>query len=153
MTEATITLVNAKSLLPLFGARDQHIKRIRDAFGVDITHRDGQIRVAGGSVAVANATEALKRMKAMVEQQGTLAEEEVAQVLRQLAGEEQEVQSSPIVALASGRQIRPRTAGQSQYVAAILRSRPDIRRGSFGNGKDLFGRGSGSRSPQSPTHS
>jgi phosphate starvation-inducible PhoH-like protein len=135
MTEATITLVNAKSLLPLFGTRDQHIKRIRDTFGVDITHRDGQIRVAGDGGAVARATDALKRMKTLVEQQGTLADEEVSRVLRQLAGEEQGVPDASIVALVSGRQIRPRTAGQSHYVATIRTHDLTFAVGPSGTGK------------------
>jgi phosphate starvation-inducible PhoH-like protein len=135
MSEATITLVNAKSLLPLFGTRDQHIKRLRDAFGVDITHRDGQIRVAGAGAAVARATEALKRMKILVEQQGSLADEEVSRVLRQLAGEEPAAPDAPIVALASGRQVRPRTAGQSHYVATIRAHDLTFAVGPSGTGK------------------
>jgi len=70
MTEDKITLVHAKTLMPLFGARDQHVKRIREAFGVDITHRDGQIRVMGAADAVARATDVLKQLKALVEEQG-----------------------------------------------------------------------------------
>ena len=38
MTEATISLVDVNSLLSLFGARDQHIKKIREALSVEITH-------------------------------------------------------------------------------------------------------------------
>ena len=82
MTEATISLVDANSLLSLFGARDQHIKKIRDALSVEITHRDGQIRVAGSDQAVAQATEALEKLKSLVERRGTLADEQVAEVLR-----------------------------------------------------------------------
>lgn len=135
MTEATITLVNAKTLLPLFGTRDQHIKRIRDAFGVDITHRDGQIRVAGSSEAVASASQALKLMKTMVEQQGTLNEEEVSRLLRQLTGAEEPVAETPIAGLVSGRQIRPRTAGQANYVAAIRAHDLTFAVGPSGTGK------------------
>jgi len=47
MTEATISLVDTDSLLSLFGARDRNLRRIREAFSVDITHRDGEIHVAG----------------------------------------------------------------------------------------------------------
>jgi phosphate starvation-inducible PhoH-like protein len=119
MSEAKITLVNAKSLLPLFGTRDQHLKRIRDAFGVDITHRDGQIRIAGPSQAVADATEALKQLKALVEQQGTLHDSEVARVLDQPGASAVPGPSETIVTTTSGRPIRPRTAGQAAYVRAI----------------------------------
>jgi phosphate starvation-inducible PhoH-like protein len=135
MTEATISLVNAKSLLSLFGARDQHIKRIRDAFGVDITHREGQIRVAGSSEAVASATEALKQMKSLVERQGTLAEDEVTRVLRQLSGDDKVAVDAPGVVLPNGRQIRPRTSGQSTYVAAIRAHDLTFAVGPSGTGK------------------
>lgn len=135
MTEAKITLVNAKSLLPLFGTRDQHIKRIRDAFGVDITHRDGQIRIAGSSSAVAGATEALKQLKALVEQRGVISEEEVARVVRQQSETETAVKDAPIVVLPSGRQIRPRTAGQANYVAAIRAHDLTFAVGPSGTGK------------------
>ena len=107
MTEATITLVNAKTLLPLFGTRDQHIKRIRDAFGVDITHRDGQIRVAGSTEAVATASEVLKQMKSMVEQQGTLDDDEVSRLLRQQTGEEEPVGHGPTVEAVELRRTKP----------------------------------------------
>jgi len=45
MTEATIPLVDSHRALSLFGARDQHVRTIREALGVSITHRDGEIRV------------------------------------------------------------------------------------------------------------
>ena len=53
MTEATIPLVDSTRALSLFGARDQHVRTIRDALGVSITHRDGEIRVTGDEEAVA----------------------------------------------------------------------------------------------------
>jgi phosphate starvation-inducible PhoH-like protein len=135
MTEAKITLVNAKSLLPLFGARDQHVKQIRDAFGVDITHRDGQIRIAGSSVAVAGATEALKQLKTLVEQRGAVTEEDVARILQPLHADGPARVDSPIVVLPSGRQIRPRTAGQAKYVAAIRAHDLTFAVGPSGTGK------------------
>ena len=94
MTEATISLLNAKSLLPLFGACDQHVKQIRAAFGVEITHREGQIRVAGPEEGVARATEVLEQLKTLVERRGSLADEEVEQLLQQGAGERQDLRRS-----------------------------------------------------------
>ena len=71
MTESTISLVDVNSLLSLFGSRDQHIKRIRAALGVEITHRDGKIRVAGSDQDVAKATQALEQLKSLVERRGS----------------------------------------------------------------------------------
>ncbi len=119
MTEATISLVDANSLLSLFGARDQHIKKIRDALSVEITHRDGQIRVAGSDQAVAQATEALEKLKSLVERRGTLADEQVSEVLRLVTDSEPGERAEPITVLATGRMVHPRTPGQAKYVKAI----------------------------------
>ena len=61
MTEASIPLVDTHRVLSLFGARDQHLRAIRDTLGVSIVHRDGEIRVAGEEAAVARATSATTR--------------------------------------------------------------------------------------------
>ena len=45
MNEATITLAEPEMVLTLFGAKDQHLKLLRDQLQVAITHRDGAIRV------------------------------------------------------------------------------------------------------------
>ena len=139
MAEAKLTLVNAKSLLPLFGSQDRHIKRIRDVFGVDITHRDGQIRIAGDGPDVAQATEVLKQLRSWVEEKGTLANEEVSRVLKQYTDEQSNgtplARLEPIVVSASGRQIRPRTAGQVAYVEAIRRHDLTFAVGPSGTGK------------------
>lgn len=120
MTEATISLVDLNSLLSLFGARDQHIKKIRAALGVEITHRDGKIRVAGSDQDVAKATQALEQLKSLVERRGSLADEEVSEVLRLVTDSEPgEAQEAPITVLATGRKIHARTPGQVKYIKAI----------------------------------
>ena len=88
MTEATISLVDPSSVLSLFGTRDQNLRRISDTFNVAITHRDGKIHVAGTQPDVSHATEALERLKTVVERQGVVGEEEVSEVLAIVSGEE-----------------------------------------------------------------
>jgi phosphate starvation-inducible PhoH-like protein len=63
MSETTISVVSSKSLLTLFGARDQHVRKIRDALGVNITVQDGRIQIDGPPEAVASATEVLERLE------------------------------------------------------------------------------------------
>ena len=74
MTEATISLVDANDLLSLFGARDRNVRELRRKFEVDITHRDGKIRVAGDGESVAQATEALEELKSLVQRKGIVGE-------------------------------------------------------------------------------
>ena len=61
MTEATLSLTNADQILTLFGIRDQHLRKVRDNFGVSITHKDSTIRVSGDEAAVSQAAQALEQ--------------------------------------------------------------------------------------------
>jgi phosphate starvation-inducible PhoH-like protein len=119
MTEATIQLVNPALLLALFGAQDQHVRKIRDTFSVDITHRDGRIHVAGKEDAVSQATAALERLKTVAESRGDVDDHHVTEVLAIVTGSETRHISKAIDVIASGKRVQPRTPGQKQYVAAI----------------------------------
>jgi phosphate starvation-inducible PhoH-like protein len=119
MFEATIPLQNLDDVLPLFGLRDQHLRAIRDALDVHVTHRDNELRISGEEMNVAHATEAIVSLKDHVEKHGRLSTEDVQRTLDRLLGAPESFAQGPIEILATGRQIRPRTAGQARYVAAI----------------------------------
>lgn len=136
MFEATIPLTNLKSVLPLFGAQDQHLRTIRDSLDVQILHRDGELRISGAEDSVAQATETLVELKAYVEKHGQLADDEVQRTLDRIAGNDAEAPPrAQIEILASGRQVRPRTAGQGKYVDAIRRHDLVFAVGPSGTGK------------------
>jgi phosphate starvation-inducible PhoH-like protein len=135
MTEATLSLAEPRFVLSLFGARDRHLRAICENLGVAITHRDGQIRISGESSAVAQATKALEELKHLVERQGAVASEDVTRVLAQVAGREAAPAEAEIDVLDASRRIRPRTAGQSQYVDAIRNSELILATGPAGTGK------------------
>jgi phosphate starvation-inducible PhoH-like protein len=135
MSEATITLVDPNSLLSLFGARDQHLRRISDELCVAITHRDGQIHVAGNQAAVSQATAALEQLKTLVERRGAVGEDEVAEVLaRVTAGVEGPLPRSIDVA-APGKMVKARTRGQAVYVEAMRTHPLVLAVGPAGTGK------------------
>jgi phosphate starvation-inducible PhoH-like protein len=119
MSEATIPLVDSKSLLTLFGARDQHLRKIRDSLGVSVSSRNDRIHIEGQEEAVAHATEVFEQLKDLAARYGVVSPEEVSRVLSQVTGADPEVEHSPIELQHAGRAIRPRTAGQARYVAAI----------------------------------
>ena len=66
MSEATISLVDSKSLVSLLGTRDQHLKAIRDALGVSVAVRNDQIRISGDEPAVAKATTIVEQLKELL---------------------------------------------------------------------------------------
>jgi phosphate starvation-inducible PhoH-like protein len=73
MTEATISSIEPAMVLPLFGAKDQHLRRLRDRFNVNITLRNGQVRIAGEDAAVAQATSAIEQLTAIIRRKGMLS--------------------------------------------------------------------------------
>jgi phosphate starvation-inducible protein PhoH and related proteins len=119
MSEATIPLVDAKSLLTLFGTRDQHLRRIRDSLGVSVSSRNDRIHIEGQDDAVAQATEVFEQLKDLADRYGVVSPDEVSQVLAKVTGQSADLEHSPIELQFAGRTIRPRTAGQARYVSAI----------------------------------
>jgi phosphate starvation-inducible PhoH-like protein len=129
MTEATISLVDPKLVLPLFGARDQNLRLIRDSLGVTITHRDSVIHVTGDDQSVARATEVLEQLKAIAERGGSPAVEDVSQILN-LGQEPPAIDISHAV-----KRVKPRTPGQVQYVQAMRKNDLVFAVGPAGTGK------------------
>ncbi len=119
MMETAISVVCSKDLLTLFGACDQHVRRVRDALGVRISVCNGQIRIGGDQQAVASATEVIEQLQDCVQRHGQLAPDDVTRVLACVANGDRAVAHAPIEVFRPGRQIRPRTAGQARYVEAI----------------------------------
>jgi phosphate starvation-inducible PhoH-like protein len=118
MHEATISLADPSAVLSLFGPRDQHVRRIRERFNVSITHRDGEIRVAGDEAGVVQATQALEQLKDQVLRRGALVDDDVSGAVGRAAGDEP-VKIAPIDVINVARSVKPRTAGQAVYVQAI----------------------------------
>ena len=119
MTETTIPLVEPHRVLSLFGARDQHVRTIRDTLGVSITHRDGEIRVTGEEVAVARATDALNELKSHLDAQGVISLDHVTDVLNRVTGKAVAPGQAAIDVLQAARRITARTAGQARYIQSI----------------------------------
>lgn len=133
MSERTISVVNSKSLLAVLGIRDQHLRRIREALGVSLSVRDGQIHVRGDDEAVAQATRILEQLQAQANRQGLLAVEDVERMLAEVRGHQPYVAAGPFDVF--GRQVRPRTPGQAQLVVALWESELVFCSGPAGTGK------------------
>ncbi len=120
MTESTISSVEMNLVLPLFGARDQHLRRLREQFQVAITHRNGQIKVVGEDAdAVQQATLAIEQLTQIVRRRGNLTPDAFDQTIARVTGVAAPVPAGTIDVLDVARQIRPKTKGQAHYVKAI----------------------------------
>jgi phosphate starvation-inducible PhoH-like protein len=134
MTETTIPLVDPHRALTLFGARDQHLRAIRDTLGVSIVHRDGELRVAGEEAAVAKAASALSQLNTQLEQAGEISGDHVADVLARVTGK-RVVSAPPIDVVNASKRIVPRTTGQARYVESIRKHDVTFAIGPAGTGK------------------
>jgi phosphate starvation-inducible PhoH-like protein len=139
MSEVTIPLVDSQRALSLFGARDQHLRTIRDTLGVSITHRDGEIRVTGEEEAVARAKETLKQLSTQLDQQGVITIDHVSDVLSLVMGKSNGGLSggglSGGIDVQAAKRIAPRTQGQARYIQSIREHDVTFAIGPAGTGK------------------
>ena len=137
MTEATISSVEPGFILPLFGAKDQHLRRLRDKFDVSITHRNGEVRISGDDdTAVAQATDAIEQLTEIVRRKGNLTPDLFNETIARVTGESAPRKSiESIETFQVGREIRPRTPGQGSYVDAMKANDLVFAVGPAGSGK------------------
>jgi phosphate starvation-inducible PhoH-like protein len=151
MTEETLSIANPEEILVLFGPRDQHLRKLRRLFDVNLTQRDGRIRISGEDEGVQRATRALEKLRQLSRKKGELSSGDVEQA----ASEEGAVLESVNLAVAAakgarggpsrgseeidiqhaGRRIKPRTPGQAEYVQTIRLHDLTFATGPAGTGK------------------
>jgi phosphate starvation-inducible PhoH-like protein len=134
MIEASIAVGNAEDLVLLLGTKDQHLRQIRGSIPAKISTRDGKVVVQGDEDAVIQATAVLEELRATIGRQGPLDADQVAQIIHRVTGNGTPQGVAPID-IRSGRKIRPRTPGQSEYVQAIRAHDLVVCTGPAGTGK------------------
>jgi phosphate starvation-inducible PhoH-like protein len=134
MTETSIAVVDSKSFVALFGACDQHARKIRKSLQVEISMRDGKIHIEGEANAVARATNVLEQLQEHVRENGTLGDEDVERVLRE-AAEGRKAATCAAICVSNDRDIRPRTAGQAKFIEAMREKDLVMCAGPAGTGK------------------
>lgn len=137
MFAATISVGDSKTLVSLFGTRDQHLRKICEAIPVQISTRDGVIHIEGTEQAVAQATAVLEQLKQIVSRYGSVPPEMVEQTLAMVTGSgvPRDDGTTSIDIQAIGRQIRPRTPGQAEYIRAMRTHDLVFATGPAGTGK------------------
>jgi phosphate starvation-inducible PhoH-like protein len=135
MVQASIPAIEPRFVLPLFGARDQHLRRLREKFNVDIIHRDGEIRVSGEEPAVTQVTKVLEELTSIIRQRGNLTPEVFDDAIAHVTGDQPPQRIATVETLQVGRQVRPKTPGQARYVEAIRNHDLVFAMGPAGSGK------------------
>jgi phosphate starvation-inducible PhoH-like protein len=135
MTQNTISVLDSKTLLSLFGPRDQHLRKIRTVLGVEVSARDGRIRIEGDDPSVLKATDVFEQLRTLADQKGAIDEHDVERALSNVTGAAGKIDHPPIAVLQAGRHVRPRTPGQAEYVQAMAQHDLILCIGPAGTGK------------------
>ena len=119
MPETMISLDGHDEELAVFGSRDQYLRQVRDALGVKVLARHGEVRVEGEPKRVAQALHIFEELRGLYRRQRSISAGDVADVIEtalRKGGDD----GDGVVAIRQGnRLVRPRTEGQVRYLRAL----------------------------------
>ncbi len=81
MAKANIPITSQDELRILLGTQDEFLRQVRETVGVDIVVRGDELRIQGDDEKVQRGVDVLERLQTIVEQTGSLYENQVFQVL------------------------------------------------------------------------
>jgi len=151
MSEATILFDDPEEIRTLLGARDEHLRRLRDSVGIDVVFRDDTLKLQGDPESVDQGVAVIGRLRELIDESGELRADDVMKVLDQGVEAGRVWDTSQVDAGQSGtidgsgegrielfeaaKHVRPKTPGQEAYVNAIRRNDLVFCTGPAGSGK------------------
>jgi len=138
MPRSTIAVLDTKRLPAIFGPRDCHLRRVREALSVGVSARGAAIHIEGDEEAVARATEVFEELERIARDRGSVAEDELGRLLAVATGAEPAPRHEPIEVQRPGGQLVPRSSGQAAYVRAIREHDIVLCTGPAGSGKTFL---------------
>ena len=136
--EVMVEVPSGSGRVAVLGASERNLKMIREAFGVTVSARDGQVKLCGGRDPVFAARKVLDQLVRSADRGGLTRE----QVLDVISDEAARARSTPdagwtdqFQALSGGRTIRAKSANQAAYLEAISRHDLVFAVGPAGTGK------------------
>ncbi|MDD4890036.1 MAG: PhoH family protein [Phycisphaerae bacterium] len=119
--ELTIDIADGHQRLALFGAADRNLRVIRDLLGVQVSARDGRIKLVGARTAVARAVEVIERLQDTLQTKPHLAISDIHDAIADSSDAAKTAAQDPnrIEVYARGKDVQPRTEGQQAYIDAV----------------------------------
>jgi len=117
--ELSITLENPQKADTLFGPGDRHLRMIRDALGVQVFARHGQIKLTGSANNVTRAAAVLEQLQRVVRRRRDVTADTVAEAIGAAASAQDQQEADAVDVFTPGQLVRPKTPGQRRYVRAV----------------------------------
>lgn len=135
MPEVTISLDGHDEELAVLGSRDQYLRQVRDALGVKVLARHGEVRVEGEAARVEQARKVFEELRATFRRQKSISSGEVADILDSAVRADEPDRSDQIEIREGNRLVRPRSDGQGRYLKTLLENELVFCVGPAGTGK------------------
>jgi phosphate starvation-inducible PhoH-like protein len=119
MPEVTISLDGHAEELAVFGSRDQYLRQVRDALGVKVLARHGEVRVEGDADRVERARQVFEELRALFRRQKAISSVEVADLIEMVLRDTDAEPLEQIEIREGNRLVRPRSDGQGRYLKAL----------------------------------
>jgi phosphate starvation-inducible PhoH-like protein len=133
--ELSITLEQPQKSSVLFGPSDQHLRMIREAMGVQLFARGGQIKLTGASRNVSRAAAVIEKLQRALRRKQPITAETVAEAIGQAATEADADAAAALDVYVAGQLVKPKTPGQEKYIHAVRRNDLVFCTGPAGTGK------------------
>ena len=123
----------------IFGSFDVNIKKIEKSLNVTMVERDGKLKLVGDLLGVKQAESILMQLMELSKRGNTITEQNVNYILS-LAMENREgemvaIDSDIVCRTIQGKPIKPKTAGQKEYIDLIRKKMIVFGIGPAGTGK------------------
>jgi phosphate starvation-inducible PhoH-like protein len=133
--ELSIRLDNPEKAASLFGPMDRHLKMIREALGVQVFARDGQVKVTGSAKNVARAAAVIEQLQRGLRHNRAVTVDAVAEAIGAAAADNERQASEALDVYTSGQIITAKTPGQGEYIDAMRKHDLVFCTGPAGTGK------------------
>ncbi len=134
MPEVVISLDGHSEELAVYGSRDQNLRRIRDALGVRVLARHGELKIEGDPDRVEQARRIFEGLRSIHRGRKPITVTDVSELIDlELAAEGAGLESYEI--REGGKSVRPRSPGQSRYLEALFKNELVFCVGPAGTGK------------------
>ena len=137
--EQRISIERLEQAVNIFGSFDSNIRLLEQEFHVTVVNRDGEIRVEGEPEDTMLAVKAIQALLTLSSRGEPIGEQNVRYVIGLVrSGKEAqitELTGDVLCISAKGRPIKPKTIGQKEYIALVLKNTVTIGVGPAGTGK------------------
>ena len=137
--EQRISIERLEQAVNIFGSFDENIRLLEQEFNVTVVNRDGELRVDGDAEDTMLACKAIQALLTLSSRGEAIGEQNVRYVIGLVrAGKEEqitELTGDVLCISAKGRPVKPKTIGQKEYIASVLKNTVTIGVGPAGTGK------------------